>query len=147
VAFKKLTASQINKDFKDLEKDLDLVGLISFEDPVREGVKETIGTSKKAGIRTIMITGDHPQTANYVASQVGIDNRKVILGEELEKMADEELREIVKEVSIFARTTPNDKYRIVKALQENGEVVAVTGDGINDVLALKSADIWNCYGN
>jgi Ca2+-transporting ATPase len=146
VAFKKLTASQIDKDFESLEKNLDLVGLISFEDPLREGVKETISTSKKAGIRTIMVTGDHPQTANYVASQVGIDNHKVILGEDLEKMTAEELKEIVKEVSIFARTTPNDKYRIVKALQENGEVVAVTGDGINDVLALKSADIGIAMG-
>ncbi len=146
VAFKKLTVSQINKNFEDLEKNLDLVGLISFEDPIREGVKDTIATSKKAGIRTIMVTGDYPQTANYVAQQVGINNSIIALGEEVEKMTAEELREIVKKVSIFARTTPNDKYRIVKALQENGEVVAVTGDGINDVLALKSADIGIAMG-
>lgn len=146
VAFKKLTVSQINKNFEDLEKNLDLVGLISFEDPIREGVKDTIATSKKAGIRTIMVTGDYPQTANYVAQQVGINNSIIVLGEEVEKMTAEELREIVKKVSIFARTTPNDKYRIVKALQENGEVVAVTGDGINDVLALKSADIGIAMG-
>ena len=146
VAFKKLTASQVNKNFEDLEKNLDLVGLISFEDPVREGVKETIAISQKAGIRTIMVTGDHPQTANYIAQQVGIDNSKIVLGEELKEMTDEELKEVVKEVSIFARAIPNDKYRIVKALQENGEVVAVTGDGINDVLALKSADIGIAMG-
>ena len=146
VAFKKLTVSQINKNFEDLEKNLDLVGLISFEDPIREGVKDTIATSKKAGIRTIMVTGDYPRTANYVAQQVGINNSIIVLGEEVEKMTAEELREIVKKVSIFARTTPNDKYRIVKALQENGEVVAVTGDGINDVLALKSADIGIAMG-
>ncbi|HPP43750.1 MAG TPA: HAD-IC family P-type ATPase, partial [Caldisericia bacterium] len=114
----------------------------------RSGVKETIDKAVKAGIRTIMVTGDHPLTARSIAKEVGILNEdsKVMTGEELDSLTDEELQEIVKDVSVFARTTPQHKYRIVQALQKNGEVVAVTGDGINDALALKGADIGIAMG-
>ena len=124
------------------------VGLIGFEDPPRAGVKETISRAAKAGVRTIMVTGDHPLTADFVAAEVGISlpGKKAVTGEELDKQSDQQLQQTVKEFSVFARTTPEHKYRIVQALQKNGEVVAVTGDGIKDVLALKGADIGIAMG-
>jgi P-type Ca2+ transporter type 2C len=137
-----------NSGWNDLEKNLDFVGLIGFEDPPRSGVKGTIAQAAAAGIRTIMVTGDHPLTAAFIAAEVGIvsQNKNAITGEELDKLSDSDLQKIVKEVSVFARTTPEHKYRLVQALQKNGEVVAVTGDGINDVLALKGADIGIAMG-
>ena len=146
VASRSLPAGQDNRDFADLERDLDFCGLIGFEDTPRENVQETVGIAAKAGIRTVMVTGDHAFTAAFIAQKVGIPAGKVLLGKDLDAMPDEKLRTAVKEVSVFARTTPLHKYRIVKALQENGEVVAVTGDGINDVLALKAADIGIAMG-
>ena len=148
VAGKKLAAGEENADFEALEKNMEFVGLIGFEDPPRSGVKETIATATGAGIRTIMVTGDHPLTAGFIAKQVGIlkEGGKVLAGSDLERLSDEQLRSTVKEVSVYARTTPQHKYRIVKALQENKEVVAVTGDGINDALALKGADIGIAMG-
>jgi len=124
----------------------DFIGLVSIEDPPRQGVKETIAAITKAGIRTIMVTGDHPQTAAYIAQNVGISSEDVLTGEELQGLSDKELQEIVRKVSVFARTTPEDKYRLVKALHANGEVVAVTGDGVNDTLALKGADVGIAMG-
>ncbi|MCZ7392179.1 MAG: cation-translocating P-type ATPase, partial [Candidatus Methanoperedens sp.] len=148
IAYKKLTPREMSLDFTDIEKEMDFAGLISFEDPPREGVKETIALATKAGIRTIMVTGDHPLTALFIAREVGIltPDNKVLTGEDLGHLTDEELQNTVKEFSVFARTTPEHKYRIVKALQKNGEVVAVTGDGINDALALKGADIGIAMG-
>ena len=130
----------------ELEGNWDFVGLISLEDPPREGVKETIGAISKAGIRTIMVTGDYPQTAAYIAKNVGIASEKVLTGEELQRLSEAELQKVVQDVSVFARTTPEDKYRLVKALHANGEVVAVTGDGVNDALALKGADVGIAMG-
>lgn len=148
IAYKKLTPQEMSLDFTDIEKEMDFVGLISFEDPPRKGVKETIAMAMRAGIRTIMVTGDHPLTALFIAREVGIStpDNKVLTGEDLDYLTDEELQNTVKEFSVFARTTPEHKYRIVKALQKNGEVVAVTGDGINDALALKGADIGIAMG-
>jgi len=148
VAFKKLSPGEEQLDFSQLEKNLNFAGLISFEDPPRSGVKETIARAAKAGVRTIMVTGDHPLTARYIAKEVGIirEDERVLAGEELDKLSDEDLQQIVKTVSVFARTTPQHKYRIVQALQKNGEVVAVTGDGLNDALALKGADIGIAMG-
>jgi len=148
VAYKKITLDEKNLDFSELEKGLNFAGLISFEDPPRNGVKETINKAAKAGIKTIMVTGDHPLTARFIAKQVGILTKdgKVLTGEELDKLTDKELRDAVKTIPVFARANPQHKYRIVKALQDNGEVVAVTGDGINDVLALKAADIGIAMG-
>ncbi len=148
VAYKKISPEKANLDFARLEKGLNFVGLISFEDPPRKGVKETITRAAQAGVRTVMVTGDHPLTAQYIAKEVGIisEGSQILTGEELEHLTDEELQNAVKVVSVFARTTPQHKYRIVQALQKNGEVVAVTGDGINDALALKSSDIGIAMG-
>jgi Ca2+-transporting ATPase len=147
IAKKSILPSNKKLPFKKMEENLKPVGLISFEDPPRDGVKKTIDTTKRAGIRTIMVTGDHPQTAAFIAKSVGIESKKVLTGDDLDKMSDEELQEEVKKVSVFARTTPEHKYRIVKALHQNKEVVAVTGDGVNDVIALKEADIGIAMGS
>jgi Ca2+-transporting ATPase len=93
-----------------------------------------------------MVTGDHPQTAIHIAGEVGIPDEEVLTGDQLDKMTDDGLHEAIKRVSVFARTTPEHKYRLVKAFRENGDVVAVTGDGINDALALKGADIGISMG-
>ncbi len=129
-----------------LENDLEFVALISLEDPPREGVREVVERARRASVRTIMVTGDHPKTAAYIAKTVGIQSRELLTGEELDKLSDEELKTAVKEISVYARTTPEHKYRLVKALHESGEIVAVTGDGVNDVLALKGADIGIAMG-
>ena len=148
VARRALSADQLDKSFNEIEKGLEFSGLISFEDPPRAEAKDAIGQASRAGIRTIMVTGDHPLTAGFIAGQVGIGDKsgKVMTGEELSKLNDLQLKDTVKRTSVFARATPEDKYRIVKALQSNGEVVAVTGDGINDTLALKGADIGIAMG-
>jgi len=123
------------------------LGIISLEDPPLPEVPKAIRACHDAKIKVKMITGDYPKTAKSIAEQVGIiSDSKVILGKDIDSMNDEELEESVKFASVFARTTPQHKYRIVKALQKNGEVVSVTGDGINDVLALKEADIGIAMG-
>ncbi|HXX86829.1 MAG TPA: cation-transporting P-type ATPase [Candidatus Acidoferrum sp.] len=146
VAQKTVSAAEAILPLSELEGNWDFIGLISLEDPPRPGVKETIAAISKAGIRTIMVTGDHPQTAAYIAQSVGIPSEKVFTGEELHGLGDKEMQDIVKDVSVYARTTPEDKYRLVQALHANGEVVAVTGDGVNDVLALKGADVGIAMG-
>ncbi|HAF61192.1 MAG TPA: ATPase [Anaerolineaceae bacterium] len=131
----------------ELESDLTFVGLIGFADPPRAEVPAAMQQCQHAGIRTIMITGDHPATARMIAQQIGLDgNSDVITGRELDGMDEVVLREKVKKTSIFARTTPEHKLRIVQALQKNGERVAVTGDGINDAPALAAADIGVAMG-
>lgn len=147
IAVKKLATAD-KADWPEWEKNLEFIGLIGFEDPPRAGVKKTIAQAARAGIRTIMVTGDHPLTAAFVAAEVGIssDGNQVLTGQELDDLSDEKLQNAVKTVSVFARATPEHKYRLVQALQKNGEVVAVTGDGINDALALKGADIGIAMG-
>lgn len=126
---------------------LKFVGLIALVDPPRDGVKASIKSCYEAGIRVIMITGDNGKTASGIAKEIGLEsNDNVITGAELEKMSDEELRERVLKTNIFARVYPNHKMRIVKALQENNEVVAMTGDGVNDATALKKAEIGIAMG-
>jgi Ca2+-transporting ATPase len=146
VAEKAVSDEEADLPFSDLEGNWDFVGLVSIEDPPRQGVKETIEAISRAGIRTIMVTGDHPQTAAYIAKSVSIPSQKVLTGEELDKLSDEELRKVAEEVSVFARTTPENKYRLVNALHADNEVVAVTGDGVNDTLALKGADVGIAMG-
>ena len=146
VATKPLTSGDAQQDFAQVETGMTFSGLIAFEDAPRVGVKETIATAAQAGIRTIMVTGDHPQTAAYIAEQVGIDVKRIVTGDELDSLDDTALLQTVQAASVFARSTPEHKYRIVKALQANHQVVAVTGDGINDVLALKGADIGIAMG-
>ncbi|HVN54387.1 MAG TPA: cation-transporting P-type ATPase [Anaerolineaceae bacterium] len=146
VACKELAATDIQKDFAELETGMTFSGLVSFEDAPRLEAKATIAQAATAGIRTIMVTGDHPATAASIARQVGISDQTVVTGAQLDAMSDSELYDAVKTTSVFARTTPEQKYRIVKALQQNHEVVAATGDGINDVLALKGADTGIAMG-
>ncbi|AFC98988.1 cation-transporting P-type ATPase, HAD superfamily, subfamily IC [Methanocella conradii HZ254] len=146
VARKAVLEGQEEMPFDELERDVDVAGIVAIEDPPRNGVKETIKRARDAGVRTIMVTGDHPLTAAYIAGEVGIPGERVITGAELASMSDDGLRREVERVSVFARVTPEDKYRLVKAMRENGEVVAVTGDGINDTLALKAADIGIAMG-
>jgi Ca2+-transporting ATPase len=146
VATKSVTQEQSQQPFDQLEQGMCFSGLIIFEDSPRQGVKETIATLTQAGIRTIMVTGDHPATASYIANLVGMNTAHVITGEEIDQLSDEALQQTVQSATVFARSTPEHKYRIVRALQANHEVVAVTGDGINDVLALKGADIGIAMG-
>jgi Ca2+-transporting ATPase len=148
VACRVIPSEEQDCDITDLEKNLTLKGLVSFEDPPRKGVKETVTRTREAGIRTIMVTGDHPGTARAIASDVGIyhPEGRILTGPDLDQLDEPELQAAVREVSVFARTTPDHKYRIVKALQNNGEIVAVTGDGINDTLALRGADIGIAMG-
>ena len=135
---------QSNK--QDLERDIVFVGIIGFIDPPRREVKGAIKTCQQAGIKVIMITGDHPETAKTIASQVGIDSANVLTGTEIANMTDQDVKQALKNTFVFARVTPEDKLRLVRLLKENGEIVAVTGDGINDAPALKEAHIGIAMG-
>jgi Ca2+-transporting ATPase len=128
------------------ETDLTFLGLIAFADPPRAEVREAIRITQNAGIRVIMVTGDHPATARSIAEQVGLQNASVITGDELGAMTDGELASRLDTVNVFARSSPEHKLRIVKALRGKGERVAVTGDGINDAPALAAADIGVAMG-
>ncbi len=135
-------------EMQDVEKDLIFCGLIGMIDPPREGVKEAIRTCRRAGIKTVMITGDHLQTAKAIAKELGILKRGdlAIDGETLERMSQHELEQNIMDYSVFARVSPEHKVRIVKAFQSTGAVVAMTGDGVNDAPALKNADIGIAMG-
>ena len=136
---------EIPKTIRDCR--LDFCGLIGLEDPPRESVARDIAVCKKAGIRVVMITGDNGLTAASIARKIGMDHcDKIITGDLLDQMSDEQLREAVKTASIFSRVIPEHKMRIVKAFRENGEIVAMTGDGVNDAPALKYADIGIAMG-
>jgi Ca2+-transporting ATPase len=137
-------ASKLEKE--NLERNLVFVGIVGFIDPPRAEVAGAIRTCRQAGIKVIMVTGDHPETARAVAAQVGINSTKVLTGNEISKMSDEEVKNALKETFVFARVTPEDKLRLVRLLRENGEIVAVTGDGINDAPALKEAHIGVAMG-
>jgi Ca2+-transporting ATPase len=128
------------------ERGLVFAGLAGLADPPREGVAEALKITKQAGIRTIIVSGDHPLTVQKVAAQVGLDAGMVVTGAELDKMDDAKLKETLKSVYLYARTDPEQKLKIVKTLQEMDEIVAVTGDGINDAPALKTADIGVAMG-
>jgi Ca2+-transporting ATPase len=129
------------------ERELVLVGMVGMIDPARPEVKEAVRTCKQAGIRPIMITGDHPLTAGYIAAELGIETlEKVVTGQDLEAMSAAQLEEVVKRASVYARVSPEHKLRIVEALQRQGEVAAMTGDGVNDAPALKTADIGIAMG-
>lgn len=119
--------------------DFEFVGLLGFKDSIRPSVPDAVKDCRKGGIRVIMITGDYPSTAQNIARQIGLDSLKVITGPELDSMSAEELKKRIGSVNIFARVVPEQKLQIVEALKANGEVVAMTGDGVNDAPALKSA--------
>ncbi|MDX1613856.1 MAG: cation-translocating P-type ATPase [Candidatus Promineifilaceae bacterium] len=131
----------------ELEQELIFVGLIGMSDPPRAEVEQAVLTSRTAGIRPIMITGDHPLTAQHIAGVLDISrNGRVLTGRDLTGMSSELLRDEVAEVPVFARVSPEHKLNIVEALQDRGEVVAMTGDGVNDAPALKKADIGVAMG-
>jgi Ca2+-transporting ATPase len=133
----------------DIEKwQIEIVGLVGFLDPSKEGVLEAVQTAQRAGVKVMMITGDNPLTAAAVARSVNIykEGDLVVTGKELNEMDDPALEEILPKVTVWARVLPEHKYRIVKILQKQGEVVAVTGDGANDVPALKAADLGIAMG-
>ncbi len=146
LAYKKLP----NKDFrsKSVERNLVFVGLVGMYDPPRAEVAEAIRTCRQAGIKVVMVTGDHLLTATSVAKEVGLllDDGKILTGEELSKLKDGEFGKIVEDVLVYARVTPEHKLRIVKMLKKKGHVVAVTGDGVNDAPALKFSDIGVAMG-
>ncbi len=148
VAYKDLDFLPQRMDTDTIENNLIFVGLIGMMDPPREGVKEAVKTCKKAGIKTVMITGDHIATAKAIAKELQIlDARdKAITGQELDCISQKELEKNIGDYSVFARVTPEHKVRIVKAWQKTGAVVAMTGDGVNDSPALKNADIGIAMG-
>lgn len=130
------------------ERDYIFLGLISMMDPPREESKEAVADAKRAGIQPVMITGDHKITATAIAKQIGIfdDGDKAVTGVELDAMTDEELDQNIEKISVYARVSPENKIRIVNAWQKKGNVVAMTGDGVNDAPALKKADIGVAMG-
>ncbi len=148
VGYKDLDFLPQKIDTNTIESNLIFVGLIGMIDPPREGVREAVKTCKKAGIKTVMITGDHITTAKAIAKELSIlnPNDKAITGQELDKIPQKELAKNIADYSVFARVTPEHKVRIVKAWQSTGAVVAMTGDGVNDSPALKNADIGIAMG-
>ena len=130
------------------ENGLNFLGLIAMMDPPREESKAAVAECIRAGIRPIMITGDHKITAAAIAREIGIlrDGTEAVEGAVIDKMSDEELRDFVPQVSVYARVSPEHKIRIVRAWQQRGNLVAMTGDGVNDAPALKQADIGVAMG-
>ncbi|MCL2145497.1 MAG: HAD-IC family P-type ATPase, partial [Endomicrobia bacterium] len=135
-------------DVNELEKDLNFIGLIGMIDPPREESVKSVAAAKKAGIKTVMITGDHVVTASAIAGEIGIlsEGDKTVSGEELNEISDEDLAKNVRNYAVYARVSPEDKIRIVRAWKANNEVVAMTGDGVNDAPALKAADVGTAMG-
>ena len=148
VAYKELDAIPEKPSFDELEYGLTFVGLVGMIDPPRPECKVAVATCRQAGIKPVMITGDHIVTATAIAKELGIylDGDKAITGAELDEMSDEELDREVRNISVYARVSPENKIRIVKAWQKKGEVVSMTGDGVNDAPALKAADIGCAMG-
>jgi len=148
LAVAKKTVNGMEEADGSLEEDLTFLGLAGMIDPPREEVKPSIEQCKKAGIRTVMITGDHRKTALAIARQLGIaqDEEETMTGQELDAASDTELREKVKSVRVFARVSPEHKVRIVSALKENGFITSMTGDGVNDAPSLKQADVGVAMG-
>lgn len=148
-AYREVSRQENYQNIDELVHGLTLVGFIALKDPLREDAKEYIRQTEGAGIRTIIITGDHRLTAQSIANEVGIKSSpdNVIEGNDLDKLSDEELAEKSKDISIYARVSPRHKLRIVAALQSKGEVVAMVGDGVNDAPAIKAADVGIAVGS
>ncbi|MER5672825.1 cation-translocating P-type ATPase [Pseudonocardia alni] len=140
-------ASQVPATVGDAERDLVLAGLVALSDPPRPGAAETVAAARRAGVRVVMVTGDHPACARAVAAEVGIDPDPVLTGRDLDGLDDATLAAAVASTPVFARVTPAHKLRLVTALQAGGEVVAVTGDGVNDAPALARADVGVAMGS
>ena len=148
MAYKELDHEPTDEEMKNIENDLIFVGMVGMIDPPREEVKLAVEKCKTAGIKTVMITGDHKITAVAIAKALDIleNENEAITGTELEEMSDEDLTKNIRQYSVYARVSPEHKVRIVKAWQANGEIVAMTGDGVNDAPALKTADIGCAMG-
>ena len=147
-AYKEIDHIPSKEEMKTIENDLTFIGMVGMIDPPREEAKKAVEKCKHAGIKTVMITGDHKITAVAIAKKLGIleNEDEALTGIELDKMSNEDLIKNVRKYSVYARVSPEDKVRIVKAWQANGEVVAMTGDGVNDSPALKTADIGCAMG-
>lgn len=148
VAYKEIDEIPEELKSEDIESGLTFIGLVGMIDPPRPEAKVAVGTCREAGIKPIMITGDHVLTATAIAKELGIflDGDKALTGAEVDDLSDEELDERLPEISVYARVSPENKIRIVKAWQRRGQVVAMTGDGVNDAPALKAADIGCAMG-
>ena len=148
MGYKELDHVPSEEEMKSIEKDLIYIGMVGMIDPPREEAKKAVEKCKTSGIKTVMITGDHKITAIAIARELGIleEDSEAITGAELEKISDEQLKKDIRNYSVYARVSPEHKVRIVKAWQENGEIVAMTGDGVNDAPALKTADIGCAMG-
>ncbi|MGK7393004.1 MAG: calcium-translocating P-type ATPase, PMCA-type [Candidatus Cyclobacteriaceae bacterium M3_2C_046] len=147
LAYRTLDQLPDQQDFSQLEQNLVFAGMVGLMDPPRAAVKPAVHKCKTAGIRPVMITGDYPLTALAIAKELGIETHGgTLTSQDLDKLSDEELEKTVREVSVFARVAPQDKLRIVNVLQKQGEVVAMTGDGVNDSPALKKANIGVAMG-
>mgnify|MGYP003370124838 CR=1 FL=1 len=147
-AYKEIDHKPTKEDMENIENNLIFVGMVGMIDPPREEAKKAVEKCKTAGIKTVMITGDHKITATAIAKKLGIleNEDEAITGADLEKMTDEDLEKNVRHYSVYARVSPEHKVRIVKAWQKNGEIVAMTGDGVNDSPALKTANIGCAMG-
>ncbi len=152
VAYKKVGKGwEVEKDEDNLGNELsemEFVGFFGLQDPIRPDAKETIAKAAEAGVRTVIITGDHPDTAVAIAKEAGLDadRSRTLIGSELDQLSDEELQQKVKGINVYARVEPAHKVRIVNAWKEQNEVVSMTGDGVNDAPALKAADIGVALG-
>lgn len=148
VAIKPLDSVPSNPNHETLEYGLTLVGIIGLIDPPRPEAKKAVKLCHRAGIRTVMITGDHITTASAIARQIGIlrEGERAVTGAEIQALSDEEFSEIIENISVYARVTPEDKIRIVRLWQQKGHIVSMTGDGVNDAPALKAADIGCAMG-
>ena len=147
VALRRVETPPVDEPAETVERDMTFVGMVGMIDPARPEVKEAVQRCKSAGIRPVMITGDHPLTARFIARELGIaSNGRFLSGQDLARLPDKELEEHVEEVSVYARVSPEHKLRIVQSLQERGHIVAMTGDGVNDAPALKKADIGVAMG-
>jgi P-type Ca2+ transporter type 2C len=145
VSFKHLRSFDGGTD--ELERDLTFLGMVGMIDPARPEATDAVETCKRAGIRPVMITGDHPLTAQHIATELGISQGgRILTGRELDRLSVEELEDLLAEVPVFARVSPKNKLDIVEALQDKGHIVAMTGDGVNDAPALRKADIGVAMG-
>ena len=148
MAYKEIDHMPTKEEMQKLESDLIYVGMVGMIDPPRDEAREAVAKCKTAGIKTVMITGDHKITATAIAKDLGIleNEDEAISGSDLEEMSDEDLTKNIRKYSVYARVSPEHKVRIVKAWKANGEIVAMTGDGVNDAPALKTADIGCAMG-
>lgn len=148
VSYKFIDSMPDNPDIEELEKDMKFAGIVGMIDPPREESKQAVKEAREAGIRPIMITGDHAVTATAIAKEIDIfrEGDKTITGAEMQELSEEDLDEQIEDFSVYARVSPEDKIRIVEAWQRKGEVVAMTGDGVNDAPSLQAADVGTAMG-